>query len=189
MRCALLVGLGNPGSAYENNRHNIGFKVIEALADTSASCAFKKMASIVDVAFMSLEDAKLILAKPLTFMNSSGSAVRFLMDFYKVSSDDLYVFHDDIDLEFGRIKIKQGGSSGGHNGLKSIDGHSGNNYWRIRIGVGRPIEHSMVSSYVLSNFSHDQIPIMDSICQRAASHIHLLLSDKKQFVERLHAND
>jgi len=181
IECVLFVGLGNPGSQYENNRHNIGFKVIEAIAGANASSSFKKMALMVEVSAFSFEEKKIILAKPMTFMNLSGRAVRLLMDFYKISINNVYVFHDDIDLELGRIKIKKGGGNGGHNGLKSIDNLVGNDYWRIRIGVGRPQEKSMVSSYVLHDFDQDQYGVMKNICSEIAKNISKLFEDDKRF--------
>jgi PTH1 family peptidyl-tRNA hydrolase len=176
----LLVGLGNPGIEYENNRHNLGFRVVDGIAARYFLDSFKKIASIANISSANFNDVRITLAKPQTFMNLSGRAVRFLMDFYKISLENIYVFHDDIDLHFGCVKIKQGGSSGGHNGLKSLDSAIGNNYWRIRIGVDRPPEKSMISSYVLSNFEKEQEIVFRTISLEISENISLLFSDHKQ---------
>ncbi|MDR0631957.1 MAG: aminoacyl-tRNA hydrolase [Holosporaceae bacterium] len=185
----LLVGLGNPGSRYANNRHNVGFRIIDAIAEANGGVPFKKMASIAEVSSFCLEKTKIIMAKPLTFMNLSGQAIRFLGDFYKIPLEKIYVFHDDIDLGFGHIKIKKGGGNGGHNGLKSINSLVGNDYWRLRIGVSRPEEKSMVSSYVLSDFLEDEEKILQNIFSEASQNISLLFNDIKQFESQLNVVD
>ncbi|MDR2723794.1 MAG: aminoacyl-tRNA hydrolase [Holosporaceae bacterium] len=182
---ALLVGLGNPGPRYEKNRHNAGFRVINAIAKANTAVSFKKVMGVADVSSFHLDSIRLILAKPLTFMNLSGQAVRFLMDFYKISPERIYVFHDDIDLGLGCIKIKKGGGNGGHNGLKSIDSLAGNDYWRIRIGIGRPEEKSMVSSHVLGDFSADEEDILQKIYYKISDDIVLLFSDRKMLESKL----
>jgi PTH1 family peptidyl-tRNA hydrolase len=152
--------------------------VIDAMIGDDA-CG-TKMTSLVETRIASLDGRKIIFAKPQTFMNLCGRAVRFLVDFYKIDLENVYVFHDDIDLGFGAVKIKKGGGSGGHNGLKSIDSLVGNNYWRIRIGIGRPQEKSMVSSYVLHNFEDDQRNVIAEICAEISKNIQLLISDSKK---------
>jgi PTH1 family peptidyl-tRNA hydrolase len=174
----LFVGLGNPGPRYTNSRHNIGFRIIDAIAAMHHVAApFKKVAAVVEISSLCMDQTKIILAKPLTFMNLSGQAVRFLVDFYKISSEKVYVFHDDIDLEFGHVKIKNGGGNGGHNGLRSIDALIGNNYSRIRIGIGRPESKALVSSHVLGDFTADEETAIQHICQRVSENIALLLSN------------
>lgn len=185
MERLLVVGLGNPGSQYENNRHNVGFRMIEAIADSVVSNPFKKMASISDVSQCFVENKKVIFAKPLTFMNLSGRAIRFLIDFYKIPINKVIVFHDDIDLPFGRVKIKKGGGNGGHNGLKSIDNLAGNDYWRIRIGVGRPTEKSMVVSYVLGNFVPEELKKLKSIQEVIIKNLSILVSNDPKKLESL----
>ncbi|GHU16807.1 hypothetical protein FACS189472_02680 [Alphaproteobacteria bacterium] len=185
MQVLLLVGLGNPGATYEDNRHNVGFKVVDAIADEHASGGFRGMASLLEATSFSIGSHKVILAKPQTFMNLSGRAVRFLMDFYKIPIENIYVFHDDIDLEFSQIKIKKGGGNGGHNDLKSIDSTVGTGYWRIRIGIGRPEYKSMVSDFVLGNFDVEQMKIIDSICSRISKSIRLLFDDAQKCVQQL----
>ncbi len=185
--CILFVGLGNPGSQYEGNRHNVGFMIIDAIAKAVASSSFKKAASFAEISSFTLDNHKILLAKPLTYMNLSGRAVRFLRDFYKIKSEDIFVFHDDIDLEFARVKIKKGGGNGGHNGLKSIDSLIGQNYWRIRIGVDRPPEKSMVASYVLHDFEPEEAIHISQISTKISDSISLLLSNPKQLEQELNA--
>ena len=185
--CVLFVGLGNPGTQYKNNRHNVGFMIIDALAEVGASSSFKKAASLAETASFSAENKKIILVKPLTYMNLSGRAVRFLLDFYKVKSDDVFVFHDDIDLEFGRIKIKKGGGNGGHNGLRNIDEQIGCEYWRIRVGIGRPQRKSEVTSYVLHDFEDNEAVTISQIARKIAENSALLLSDPKKLEQELKA--
>ncbi|MDR1375525.1 MAG: aminoacyl-tRNA hydrolase [Holosporaceae bacterium] len=184
MNVVLLVGLGNPGAIYENNRHNVGFKVVDTIAD---GISFKRIASLAEMAIFPLDDRKIILTKPSTFMNLSGNAVRFLMDFYKISSENVYIIHDDIDLDSGRVKIKRGGGSGGHNGLRSIDDLVGKNYWRLRIGVGRPPEKSMVSSYVLSDFPLSEEVLLHKIIVGIKENLPLLFLDGKKLEQLLNS--
>ncbi|MDR1561099.1 MAG: aminoacyl-tRNA hydrolase [Holosporaceae bacterium] len=176
----LLVGLGNPGTLYRNNRHNVGFRIIDSIAEKFASYNFKKMAYIADVAIFSMDEKKIILSKPQTFMNLSGKAAGFLIDFYKIPIQNVYVFHDDIDLEFGHVKIKQGGGNGGHNGLKSIGNTIGNDYWRLRIGIGRPTEKYAISSYVLSDFEQEEEIVLKKIFYEISKNFLLLFSDYKK---------
>ncbi len=185
MERLLVVGLGNPGPQYENNRHNVGFRMIEAIVGSVASDSFKKIASIAEISRCFLENKKIIFAKPLTFMNISGRAIRFLIDFYKIPINKVIVFHDDIDLPFGRVKIKKGGGNGGHNGLKSIDNLAGSDYWRVRIGVGRPVEKSMVVSYVLGNFIPAELKKLDEIEKIIIENLSTLVSNDPKKLELL----
>jgi PTH1 family peptidyl-tRNA hydrolase len=160
---------------YENNRHNVGFRVIDAIANEYAVGSFRKMASMAEAASLNIRDFRVILVKPQTFMNLSGKAVRVLADFYKIPPESMCIFHDDIDLAFSQVKIKKGGGNGGHNGLKSIDAVIGSNYWRVRIGIGRPPYKSMVSDYVLGDFDDDQEKIINSIAADISKNILTLL--------------
>ena len=166
----VLTGLGNPGPQYSLNRHNVGFMVIDTIAHSYPFSPFKLKFN----AFISegkFGTHKVLLCKPITFMNRSGQALSPLMNFYKIPLENLYVVHDDLDLVFGRLKLKQGGGSGGHNGLTSLDQSLGKDYWRLRVGIGHPGHASAVSNYVLSNFSgHDQkelIPMLTTISELA----------------------
>lgn len=150
----LLVGLGNPGAQYSLNRHNVGFMVIDVIADAHGFPSFKSKFS-AHVSEGRFSKDKIVLLKPQTYMNLSGRSVAEAIKFYKIPVENIYVFHDDLNLQPGRLKLKQGGGSGGHNGLKSLDQYIGQNYWRIRIGIGHPGFKDAVSSYVLSNFHKD----------------------------------
>lgn len=176
----LLVGLGNPGTQYERNRHNVGFQVIDRIAEECSVVFNKKADFFSEIASFKNNGRKVVLIKPQTFMNLSGRAVGIVKTFFKISSDKIFVFHDDIDLKFGQIKIKRGGGSAGHNGLKSIDGIIGNDYWRIRIGVGRPEEKNFeIASYVLGNFSEEEEKIIEKICANISKNLDSLLDDIK----------
>lgn len=160
----LICGLGNPGTEYLNTRHNIGFKVIDALAYTLKINSFESKFSSL-IAIYKNGEHKVILCKPQTFMNLSGQAISKIVNFYKIPVENIWVVHDDIDLEFTTIKVKQGGSHAGHNGLKNIDNHIGKNYHRIRVGVGRPLNKEDVTNYVLSNFSKTEMKELDFVIQ------------------------
>lgn len=152
MAYKLIVGLGNPGPQYCLNRHNLGFIALDALVSyyDFPNFSIKKNCAISEG---SIDQHKLILLKPLSFMNLSGPPVASVVNFYKIPLDHVYVIHDDLDLEFLRIKVKQGGGHGGHNGLKSLDQHISSNYWRIRYGIGHPGHKDLVTGHVLGNFS------------------------------------
>ncbi len=147
----LIVGLGNPGKKYELNRHNAGFLAVDYLTDQLK--ASKISSKFKGELFKS--DGFLFL-KPMTFMNLSGESVVLVKNFYKIDNNDIIVIHDDIDLKTGALKFKKGGGNGGHNGLKSIDTHIGKDYWRVRVGVGRPERKEEVVSYVLGDFRKDE---------------------------------
>lgn len=152
----VFVGLGNPGEKHALNRHNIGFMVVDSIAAAYRFPPFKaKFSALVCEGIIG--ERKVVLYKPLTYMNLSGQSVGELIRFYKVPPDHVYVAHDDLDLDPGQIKVKIGGGHGGHNGLKSLDQHIGKDYWRIRLGIGHPGHSSpqqdKVSRYVLGNFS------------------------------------
>lgn len=154
----LIVGLGNIGTEYSNTRHNVGFMTVDKFQTEYDFPEFKQKNNYL-FSKKKFDNTDVILAKPTTYMNLSGEAVLSLSSMYKVKPDDIIVIHDDLDLETGRIKIKQGGSNGGHNGLKSIDKAIGTNYHRIRIGIDHPRHFTPiidVASYVLGKFSTEQ---------------------------------
>ena len=154
----LIIGLGNPGKKYELNRHNIGFLCVDYLIDTfNASKISSKFKGEL------YKSSDYFFLKPTTFMNLSGESVVLVKNFYKIENENIIVIHDDIDLKSGALKFKRGGSNGGHNGLKSIDKHIGNDYYRIRIGVGRPEKKEDVINYVLSNFTKDELKCMKTL--------------------------
>ena len=166
----LFVGLGNPGSAYAETRHNVGFMVIDELLrryshDTIKKTAFQgELFKIKDHYFL----------KPTTFMNLSGQSVTAVKKFYKI--DDVVVIHDDLDLPFGAVRFKMGGGHGGHNGLKSTDALIGKEYLRIRVGIGRPEHKGEVTSFVLGKYSDDQAEALQKQISQAADAIEALWS-------------
>lgn len=148
----LWVGLGNPGTAYAQNRHNIGFMAVDRLADAFSFSAWKHAGNAASCSGM-IGRQKIILLKPLSFMNKSGLPVAETARYYKVPVDQITIFYDEIDLDKGKLRIKQGGGHGGHNGLRDIDRHISKDYWRVRIGVGRPDHKQDVHKWVLQNFT------------------------------------
>ncbi|MDR1284680.1 MAG: aminoacyl-tRNA hydrolase [Campylobacteraceae bacterium] len=153
----LFVGLGNPTEKYANTRHNVGFMVINRLIDELKASNVSKSQFFGEL----YKSAQILLLKPLTYMNNSGKSVRAVFDFYK--PNEIVVIHDDIAIPFGSIRIKRGGSSGGHNGLKSVDLHVGDDYTRIRIGVGAPENSQDTAKFVLENFSKDELTCMEKL--------------------------
>lgn len=170
----LIVGLGNPGRVYANTRHNIGFMAVNALANDYA-IALKKDKQVYALAGkVKIGGKDVLLAEPVTFMNLSGVALKALLNKYKIEPQDILVICDDLDLEFGRLKIKKSGSSGGHRGLKSIiDSLATKQFNRLRIGIGRPLNEIAASEYVLGNFSKKEkksLPwIIEEACDCAKS--------------------
>ena len=160
----IIVGLGNPGKPYENTRHNIGFDVIDALAKKwDAPLTNSKFNGMY--ATVHRPEGKVLLVKPLTYMNLSGECVGPLMDYFDIDVEDLIVIYDDLDLETGKLRLRQKGSAGGHNGIKSLIHHLGTQEFnRIRVGVNRPPAGMKVADYVLSKFSkEDKVVIEDAI--------------------------
>tara|TARA_Y100001970_G_C14259583_1_gene878741 strand:+ start:4624 stop:5208 length:585 start_codon:yes stop_codon:yes gene_type:complete len=159
----LIVGLGNPGNKYEGTRHNIGFSFIDFFSkQTESTITESKFQSLIGS--KNISEQKFILMKPQTYMNDSGEAVKEIKNFYKISPSQIIVIYDDLDLDVGQIKIKNTGSSGGHNGINSIINNIGSNeFTRIRIGIGKPKEKSMTNKYVLSKFSKDDQKIINDI--------------------------
>jgi PTH1 family peptidyl-tRNA hydrolase len=152
----LIVGLGNPGSAYAGHRHNVGFMVVDAIARAYRfGAAKKKFQGVVSEGTIegARGDKKALILKPATYMNLSGDAVQAAMQFYKLSLDDIVVFHDEIDLAPGKMRVKRGGGDAGNNGLRSITAALGPDYRRVRIGVGHPGHKDLVARYVLHDFS------------------------------------
>ncbi len=148
----LFVGLGNPGERYRRNRHNIGFLILDAIAQAHQAPPWRKrFQSEATEALIGGE--RTLLLKPQTYMNESGRAVGEAMRFHKVALADVVVFHDELDLAPGKVRVKTGGGNAGHNGLRSITAHCGNDYRRVRIGIGHPGDKALVHAYVLSDFA------------------------------------
>ena len=161
----LIVGLGNPGNEYKNTRHNVGFMAIDYLAPKDANWKKEKNALTTRA---EIDGVNVILVKPQTFMNNSGDAVGPLMTFYKIPLENIVVIHDDMDLKLGNMREKVGGSSAGHNGIKSIDNAIGNEYRRIRIGIGHPRDFESVinpADWVLGKFDAEQLKQIKSVIE------------------------
>lgn len=159
----MVVGLGNPGAEYVSTRHNVGFMAVDALVGEGATWKKEKNALTAHVLY---DNRKVIFVKPQTFMNNSGTAVRALMDFYKIPLENLIVIHDDMDITVGNCREKIGGGSAGHNGIKSIDLHAGNDYRRIRIGVGHPRDFNLnmnPADWVLGRFDSEQLKQINNV--------------------------
>ena len=173
----LLVGLGNPTPDSENNRHNVGFKIIESINKKFGLSKQKpKFKGLLTTG--NIEGEKVYAIKPLTFMNNSGICIRELIEYFKIDVEDVIVFHDDLDVEFGKIKAKFGGSSAGHNGIASIDKFIGKDYSRVRIGIGKPKNNIEIADYVLQNFSEDETTEIEKITKNITDSIAILV-DKK----------
>lgn len=166
----LIVGLGNPGETYQNHRHNVGFMAVDAIA---AAHGFgpARLRYRAHVSEGTLGSEKALIVKPMTFMNESGNAVRDAAAFHKIPLDRIFVIYDELDLAEGKVRVKLGGGNAGHNGLRSISAHVGNDYWRVRIGIGHPGEKERVTGHVLGNFTKaDRTwvdPLLDAIAQAA----------------------
>jgi len=174
----LIVGLGNPGKEYELTRHNIGFIVLDNLAD-KAGIEISKSAHKGMLGKGNYLGNTVCLFKPLTFMNKSGEALKEIKNFYKIPADQIIVVHDELDLQLGDIRSKFGGGTAGHNGLKSIIDNTGNkDFHRIRIGVGKPEYKTQVVDHVLSTFSEEEFKGLDKIIDRAIEGVDSIISQK-----------
>lgn len=164
----MIIGLGNPGKQYEKTRHNIGFHVIDELSHRlNAPPMQSKFNGVYTV--IHRPEGKVMLVKPLTYMNLSGECVRPLMDYFDVEIDNIVVVYDDLDFVPGEMRLRQRGSAGGHNGMKSLIAHLGTDKFnRIRMGIGRPISGMKVSDYVLSSFSKDEAPLIEDTIKKSA---------------------
>jgi PTH1 family peptidyl-tRNA hydrolase len=174
----ILVGLGNIGAEYAYTRHNFGFLLLDKIiADYKLTQSSKK--SLNEIFTGEIAGQKIIAIKPQTYMNRSGEAVLAIRDFYKIPLQNILVFHDDVDLELGKVKAKIGGGSAGHNGLKSIDEIIEKDYLRLRLGIGRPENKEFkISDYVLSKFSEDEIKIVEMVNRKASNLLATLLNGK-----------
>ena len=173
----LFVGLGNPTLDSQNNRHNIGFKIIDAINQNFGLSKQKpKFKGLLTTG--NISNKKVYAIKPLTFMNSSGICIRELIEYFKIDAENVIVFHDDVDIDFGNIKAKFGGSSAGHNGITSIDKFIGKDYLRVRIGIGKPDPKISVSDYVLNNFNEEEKKQLEKITKNIIDSISILI-DKK----------
>lgn len=181
----LLVGLGNPGAKYDANRHNIGFMAVEGIAREHGLAPWrKKFHGLISEG--SIGDARVTLLKPETYMNDSGQAVGEAMRFLKLEPADVYVFHDELDLAPSKIKVKLGGGNAGHNGLRSISAHIGNEYNRVRLGIGHPGSKDVVSPYVLADFAKAERGwVIELLAAVAAAAPHLAKGDEARFLSEV----
>jgi len=173
----LLVGLGNPNINNANNRHNVGFLVINAINEkfklSKQKPKFKGLLTTGNIG-----NNKVYAIKPLTFMNNSGICIRELIEYFKIEPENVIVFHDDLDIDFGKVKAKFGGSSAGHNGIESIDKFIGKDYLRVRIGIGKPNSKTSVTGHVLKNFDEEEKVELKNITNSITNSVTILL-DKK----------
>ena len=173
----LFVGLGNPTPDSENNRHNIGFKIIDSINKKFGLSKQKpKFKGLLTTGNIGKE--KVYAIKPLTFMNNSGICIKELIEYFKIEVEDVIVFHDDLDVEFGKIKTKFGGSSAGHNGIASIDKFIGKDYSRVRVGIGKPKNGMEVADYVLQNFNDDEFADIEKILRNITDCVSILIEKK-----------
>lgn len=173
----LLAGLGNPGASYAGHRHNVGFMAIDRIAsDYTIGPARQKFHGQLSQGL--IQNHKVLLLKPETYMNDSGRSIQAAASFYNISEERICVLYDELDLPPGKVKLKKGGGSGGHNGIKSTDAHlPSKEYWRLRIGIGHPGSKERVNPYVLSNFAKAEQPLFDDILRVISKEIPLLLGE------------
>ncbi len=186
----LLVGLGNPGPRYEKTRHNFGFMAVDAISSANGfSAARSKFQGEIAEGFLAAEVGRIrtLALKPMTFMNDSGRSVAEAVHYFDVDLDDVIVFHDELDLDAGKVRVKKGGGLAGHNGLRSIDEHLGPNFRRVRLGIGHPGDKAAVLGYALKNFAKSDLewvtPLIEAIVEAApllASH------DDATFMNKVH---
>ena len=189
MNIKLIVGLGNPGQEYQDTRHNAGFWFLDELAWQYKTTFKNEKKFFGEVARISLPNQDLWLLKPETFMNLSGKAVAALAQFYKIQVDEIVVVHDELDIDCGRIRFKQGGGNGGHNGLKDIQAKLGSaNFYRLRLGIGHPGDKNLVTSFVLNKPTANERQLLDNAIVHARQAIHLILDgNKEETVRFLHS--
>jgi len=171
----LLVGLGNPNPNNTNNRHNVGFLVIDEINKKFKLSKQKpKFKGLLTTG--KIDEQKVYAIKPLTFMNSSGVCIKELIEYFKINVKDVFVFHDDMDIDLGKVKVKFGGSNAGHNGIDSIDKNIGKNYSRIRIGIGRPKKNATGADYVLDNFSNEEKDNIQEVNKNITESLSILIN-------------
>ena len=174
----LFVGLGNPGSKHTNNRHNIGFMVVDEIVHRHCFAPFRSKFQ-GQICEGTIAEQKILVLKPTTYMNESGKAIKAAMTFYKLPIDDIIVFHDEMDLAAGKIRMKKGGGHAGHNGIRSIQNHIGSDFKRVRLGVGHPGDREKVISHVLNDFSKVDQQWLDKIIEAIGENVGLLIKDEE----------
>src|SRR4030081_3640389 len=182
----LFVGLGNPGAKYAHNRHNIGFMVVDEIARRHGFAPWRRRFH-GETAEGTLERERVILLKPMMYMNDSGQAVQEASGFFKLPQGEITVFHDEIELPPAKVRVKAGGGIAGHNGLRSISAHVGNDYRRVRLGVGHPGIKELAQSYVLSGFFKEERPWVEALREAIADHAGLLATGRDStFQNKVH---
>ena len=182
----LFVGLGNPGAKYANNRHNIGFMAVDEIARRHGFAPWRRRFQ-GETAEGSLDHEKVVLLRPTTYMNESGRAVQEAANFFKLSADEITVFQDELELPAAKVRVKVGGGIAGHNGLRSISSHAGNDYRRVRIGIGHPGVKELVHGYVLNDFAKAERPRFETLCDVVADNAALLAANKDStFQNKVH---
>ena len=182
----LFVGLGNPGAKFAGQRHNIGFAVVDEIARRHGFAPWRRRFQ-GETAEGTLDRERVVLLKPTTFMNDSGRAVQEAANFFKLAAGEITVFQDELELPDGKVRVKVGGGIAGHNGLRSISSHIGNDYRRVRIGIGHPGFKQLVHGHVLSDFAKSDRPWVEALCEAIADHAGLLSTDKDStFQNRVH---
>lgn len=182
----LFVGLGNPGERYVGNRHNIGFMVVQAIAKRHNIAPWRRKFQGVAVEG-TIGGERALLLLPGTFMNESGRAVAEAANFHKIEAGQIVVFHDELELPPAKVRVKTGGGNAGHNGLRSISAHVGNDYRRVRLGIGHPGDKKLVEPYVLQDFAKDEGPWVDTLCDVIADNAALLAEGKDStFQNKIH---
>ena len=184
----VLVGLGNPEAKYKLNRHNVGFMTIDSIVANYKLAPYKtKFQS--QIITKKINDTPIIFSKPQTFMNLSGKSIGNILNFYKLKCENVIVIHDDLDLNLGTVKTKIGGSSGGHNGLKSLDSIIGKNYRRLRIGIGHPGDKTLVNNYVLGDFSKSENVIINILIKNISLNFDKIIKKKEDNLSQLLAEN
>jgi PTH1 family peptidyl-tRNA hydrolase len=182
----LFVGLGNPGTKYAHNRHNIGFMAVEEIARRHGFAPWRRRFQ-GETSEGTLDGERVVLLRPATFMNESGRAVQETASFFKLGVDEIVVFQDELELPPGKVRIKIGGGIAGHNGLRSISAHVGNEYRRVRLGIGHPGVRELVHGYVLSDFAKSDRPWVETLCEAVADSAGLLLTGRDStFQNKVH---
>ena len=182
----LFVGLGNPGAKYARNRHNIGFMAVDEIARRHGFSPWRRRFQ-GETAEGMLESERVILLKPMTYMNESGRAVQEAANFFKISASDITVFQDELELPPAKLRVKVGGGIAGHNGLRSISAHIGNDYRRVRLGIGHPGVKELVHGHVLSDFAKADMPWVEALCDAVADNAGLLTGKRDStFANKVH---
>src|SRR5262245_327284 len=182
----LFVGLGNPGARYARNRHNIGFMAVDEIARRHGFSPWRRRFQ-GETSEGTLGPERVILLKPTTYMNESGRSVQEAASFFKIAPGDVTVFQDELELPPGKVRVKIGGGIAGHNGLRSVSAHIGNEYRRVRLGIGHPGVKELVHGYVLSDFAKDERPWVETLCEAVADNAGLLVANRDStFQNKVH---